>query len=527
MRQKGGRVLLIGLDAADAELIERWAAAGELETFARLMREGSWSRLRTTAEVLHVSAWPTIYTGATPGRHGLYHAYQVRAGDQRIHRADPRWMALPPFWKTLDEAGRRCIVFDAFMDAPTEGFGGVQIGEWGTWTWFGDPFSKPAGLRDRLVREIGPYPAPEHSQQVTIPDQRWFRDRLVAGAAAKARAVDWLLREQPWDMAFVTFGEPHGGGHYLWHSQDPDYPIHRPIAGLPHPLLDVYAAVDRAIGDILARHLDDRTTVLVVSGDGMGPNFSGAHLVPELLHAMDLYHAPGVGKPRHDTAAAAPKPSLTKRLREAIPMPVRMAMSRCLPRSIKYRLSLKWLNADIDWARTKAFPIHNNNEGFIRLNLAGREPRGIVEPGAAYEELLGRLERELDALRNPENGRKAGRVYAIDTVFPGSERPHLPDLVISWDESARVLDRLEGPSSGVICGKCGYETPAHYSGNHRPNAFLLAAGASVAAGSAIEGGHILDVPATMLALLGVDPPAYYEGRERSGALAKVSLTDPV
>ncbi len=523
MAERSRRVLLIGLDSADAVLIEEWARAGHLPTFARLMAEGSWSRLETTAAMLHVSAWPTIYFGARPGRHGLYHAYQVRAGDQLVHRTDPSWAALPPFWRTLDEAGRRCIVFDAFMDSRLPGFRGVQIGEWGTWTWFGEPFASPTGMRDALIREVGPYPAPEHSAQVTVPDQLWFRDRLVEAAAAKGRAADWLLRGQAWDMAFVTFGEPHGAGHYLWHTGDPSYPTHRPIAGLPHPLLDVYAAVDRAIGGLLERHLDDRTTALLVSGDGMGPNYSGAHLMPELLHKLDLYFAPGVGQGETD-AAAAPRRSLAARLREAIPLPVRMAVSRCLPRSVKYRLSLKWMNADIDWSRTRAFPIHNNNEGFIRLNLAGREPEGIVAAGAERDELTRLLAEELARLTNPTTGRAAGRVGLIDELFPGEERRHLPDLVISWDEAARVLDRLEGPRAGLVCGKCGHETPAYYTGNHRPNAFLAAAGAGVAAGARLEQGHILDVPATVLALLGVDPPAHFEGRERTASLARGLLT---
>jgi arylsulfatase A-like enzyme len=78
-----------------------------------------------------------------------------------------------------------------------------------------------------------------------------------------------------------------------------------------------------------------------------------------------------------------------------------------------------------------------------------------------------------------------------------------------------------------VCGKCGHETPAYYTGNHRPVAFLLAAGAGVSAGARITGGHILDVPATVLALLGVDPPAHFEGRERTASLVRRSLTEAV
>ena len=96
-------------------------------------------------------------------------------------------------------------------------------------------------------------------------------------------------------MAFVTFGEPHGAGHYLWHIGDARYPSHPPgaAAGLGH-LRDVYEAVDRAIGDILAR-IDDEVTVIVISGDGMGPNYAGSHLLPDVLHRLGLFHSANVG----------------------------------------------------------------------------------------------------------------------------------------------------------------------------------------------------------------------------------------
>ena len=76
------RVLLIGLDSADAQLIETFITSGHMPNLAGLRRQGVWGRLGTTAEVMHVSAWPTLYTGTTPGHHGLYHAFQVRAGER-------------------------------------------------------------------------------------------------------------------------------------------------------------------------------------------------------------------------------------------------------------------------------------------------------------------------------------------------------------------------------------------------------------------------------------------------------------
>lgn len=497
------RVLLIGLDSADALLIERWAEQGHLPCLAALRRDGLWSRLGTTAEIMHVSAWPTIYTGVTPGRHGLYHAYQVRAGDQRIHRAEPTWLARPPFWKHLDDAGRRCIVLDAFMDAPLPGFRGLHLLEYGTWTWFGAPGSSPVGLRDEILRRFGPYPGPEHMEVTSVPaDLRAFRDRLVAGAARKAEVTCALLREHPWDFLFVTFGEPHGAGHYLWHAEDAGYPSHPPggVPGMPSPVRDVYAAVDRAIARILEA-AGDGITVLVVSGDGMGPNYSGCHHVPPLLARMGLHRPQGGGSP-----------GLLKRLRGLVPLPLRQAVSRCLPKARQHQMALSWMNSGTDWPGTRAYMIPNSNEAYLRLNLSGREPHGIVAAGER-DELLARLRAEMEGLVNPDSGAAAAeRVTVIDDVFPGSERPHLPDLVVSWREAARVLGALEGPTAGRVAGRAGHEISPFYTGNHRPLAFVAGRGPQVRAGARLEHGHILDIPATVLALLDVVPPAHLEGR---------------
>jgi predicted AlkP superfamily phosphohydrolase/phosphomutase len=508
------RVLLIGLDSADADLIERWSSEGHLPRLAELRRAGAWGRLGTTADVMHVSGWPTLYTGVTPGRHGLYHAYQVREGSRGVRRARPESCGSPPFWKYLDDAGKRCLVFDAFMTYPLDGFGGLQILEYGTWTWFVHPGAQPPRLWKEIVRRFGPYPGLEHLHVLDIPDPAWFRDKLVEGARLKGEVVRWLLREQPWDMAFVTFGEPHGAGHYLWHQDDTTHPAHDgAAANTPHPLLDVYAEVDRAIGGILEA-IDDDVTVIVVSGDGMGPNYAGCQHVPEVLHRLDLFHGAGVGgaAETEEGGARSVKPSRTSRLRKMIPLAVRQTVTRCIPRSLHYRMSMAWVNDAIDWPSTKVFCIPNANEAYLRVRLDGREPDATVRSGAEYEELLAHLERVAGSLRNPENGlRAAERIALVDELFPGPERPHLPDMVITWDPDAHILRELEGDGVGTIEGKAGYETGPFYTGNHRPNAFALARGPGVSAGVEVAGGHVLDVAPTVLALLGVDLPPHFEG----------------
>ena len=47
----------------------------------------------------------------------------------------------------------------------------------------------------------------------------------------------------------------------------------------------------------------------------MGPNYSGSHLMPELLHRLGLFFAPSVGQSQSQTVAPAPKQSLAAALR--------------------------------------------------------------------------------------------------------------------------------------------------------------------------------------------------------------------
>ena len=513
-------MLVIGLDSADAELIETWCDEGHLPVMQRLRQEGLWTRLGTTAEVMHVSGWASLYTGATPGGHGMYHAYQLREGEQEVHRTRADECALPPFWKHLDDAGRKVVVMDAFMSTPIQGFGGIEVLEYGTWTWFDEPGSNPPGLLREIQKRFGPYPAPEHTNVLNVPEPRRFRQQLVDGARVKGEVLAWLLNEKAWDTAFCMFGEPHPAGHYLWHVADEDYPTYTGDPGpeLRHAVRDVYASVDAAIGRIV-ESLPDDVTVLVTSGDGMGPNYAGCHLLPELLHTMELYYGADVGgnAPSESKEAssedAAVKRSLARRMRDLVPVSLRRSISRCLPSAVQHKLSMKWANADIDWARTQAFAVPNANEGYVRINRIGREPKGIVDPGEGYAALLEELTRAAGTLVVPETGKLVLRqAYDVDQVFPGPVRGNLPDLVLTWEPAARCLDRLELPGHGLVRGKTPYDTAPFYSGNHRPNAFLLARGPNVPSSLSIADPHVLDLAPTILAQQGVPSPPHHVGR---------------
>jgi predicted AlkP superfamily phosphohydrolase/phosphomutase len=197
-----------------------------------------------------------------------------------------------------------------------------------------------------------------------------------------------------------------------------------------------------------------------------------------------------------------------------IPRELRAAVSRhLLPRTVNERLSLHWKTAGIDWSRTRAFTIENANEGYLRLNLRGREPQGVVEPGAEYAALCGRLAAAARSLRNPANGKPAAcAVHCTDELFSGPCRPMLPDVIINWDPDARITTEIDAQGVGVIRSpQAGYAVSPFYTGNHRPSAFLAAAGPHIRAGASLEAAGILDLAPTILAHFGLAVPPSMHG----------------
>ena len=105
-------------------------------------------------------------------------------------------------------------------------------------------------------------------------------------------------------------------------------------------------------------------------------------------------------------------------------------------------------------------------------------------------------------------------IARIDEVFPtGGRRDALPDLIVRWSPSPCVNTRaVESPRFGRIAWPTPGKVPNARSGNHTAEGFVVALGEGIEPGSSVDAGaHILDLPPTILALLGEDPLRHMTG----------------
>ena len=171
------------------------------------------------------------------------------------------------------------------------------------------------------------------------------------------------------DVVFAVFGETHVAGHYCW---TPEASREGPESHATS-MFRVYRALDRAIGEIRA-HAGADCAVVLVSGDSVGANHGAWPMLPEILSRLGYLGLPGEGAGSPDASDGPRRFDPVKALRDLLPKEFRKNLARKLPTALRDKLAQRVDTADIDWGRTRAFCLPTDLEGYIRVNLRGREP---------------------------------------------------------------------------------------------------------------------------------------------------------
>lgn len=498
------RVLFVGLDASDKDLLERWAAEGQLPSFRRVQEQAAEYRLDNTMLTLPTGVWPELWSGRSCGRSGFYFPIrQLRTGESSVRPLDPHELVPPGFWSVAGDAGLRAAAVDIPWDVADPGLNGVHVSGWGTHDRPFGASSAPPDLLDEIRARHGDYPLwsdgfahsrthpPCYCPRRTDAEFQQLLDGLLSGLDAKLALFLDLLGREEWDLFACVFGEPQCVGHQFWHFLDSPQAPER----FRNAIRDVYRKLDAAMGRVIDA-AGDEAIVLVVAPQGMGADTGGAQLIPEVL--VRLGFGSGAG-----TAA---------QLRSRLPQGLREGIRSVLPAALRTPLQAKAgsLTSPLESSRTRAAAFDGDTCSWIRLNVEGREPHGSVPPAEA-EALLAELRTELLALEDPATGEPIvlQALTALEAFGP-ERHSDVPDLMVAFRRDLGRLDACRSERVGLVHQP--HVTPAGRTAAH-PHApsWLWVTGAGFRFGSRHE-GNILDIAPTVLSLLDVPAPPILDGR---------------
>ena len=501
------RQLIIGLDAMEWDLVKKWATAGKLPTFARLMREGTQAELSTVADRFPDQAWSCLCSGVNPAhfaRH-FYTQYDPETGGLK-HMPDSSPGARY-FWNYLSDAGRRVAVLDVPHVGERGQLNGYQL-SWGPHAPQEPLYSTPASLLHDVNRRFGRHPVGECDGATSDRARAALHRRIIKGIKAHGELFRHYVANGDWDAFIAVFGEPHCAGHTYWHDMDPNHPRHDAKASnqFAGAIEEVYRAIDREVGAIIqAAGADVR--VYILSAHGMGPLYHASWNLQDMLDEWGYGAAKKTARPSDRSRAGSV--NFWRTLRMVVPGRLQYAIYAALPLRLQNEFVFRFYRGNRSWDRCRAFAIPNNDSvGSVRINLKGRDRYGMVEPGSDYEKICDDICAALAELTDSVTGKPVAQfISRIQRELSGPYLERFPDITVRWDSSF-PWSSVHSPKFGTI----QLRTQDLRTGSHTAHGFLIAAGNGIPSGATIAGASIYDIVPTILDFAGVPSPAACEGR---------------
>jgi len=431
----GPKVLAIGLDATEPSLVQQLIDRGLMPALATLARQGRWLNVKAPAHIGSGSVWPTFITGTPPTAHGLYSEWVWRPAEMGLERYHGR--DLTPFWKAFDQKGIAVGVLDVPFATPVGLGRGFEIAEW--WAHDSVLCGMQCGPEDlvSLLKEIPPHPLSLKRQGAVKPNDpaglRQLTADSIEGIRLRGALAQRLIDHAQPAFALIVFPETHHAGHQMWHTAASDHQLYRGLNLFSaEPLLhQVYQEIDRQIADLAAKA--NNAAIMVFSLHGMKPAIGSPAFLPQLLCARGFSQTVDWSSQSWTERRRFALSAIKKRT----PLPLRHLYYALTPTETIQRVARPTMLPVYDWGKTRAFSLPTDQYGWIRINLEGREAKGIV-PLMRYNETLEELESMLALLKDRD-----GQLLVRDVVRTASnegEALHhkLPDLVVHWNDVAFV-----------------------------------------------------------------------------------------
>lgn len=499
------RCLVIGLDGASLDLVRAFISEGHLPHLAGLMSKGCYGTLNSTFPPMSPSAWTSFMTGKNPGKHGVFDFTQRLTGTYRAHITSRSNQAT--LWGILSEYDRRVAVFNVPQTYPVEKVNGLMVTGLGTPT--GRPFTHPVELEQELLA---------HGYRVDTGlrfengAEREFLETSFNAATRNVAVILPYLQSIDWDLAMVVLRLTDEVPHFFWKYMDRNHPEFEDRPEFADAILRCYTLADKLVGDLVDAAGD--ATVVIMSDHGFGPLHRDVYLNEWLrregflaLHTQMSLSGQAARLMRHVGFTRSQIGPLLSRLGlSRLRGMLRTALgtrATLIPNDSRERLSDL-----VDWRHTKAYSM--GYIGQIFANLAGREPEGIVQPGAEYEELLDDLAESLARMTDSDDGLPiVDKVLRRTDVYHGNYVKDAPDLFVLMRGFSYITRESYEWSKAK---KYVLKPPTFESGDHRMEGILIMSGpGATSGGMEINAAQIIDLCPTLLHLLGVPIPKDMDG----------------
>jgi hypothetical protein len=347
VRPTARKVMVIGLDGADWQVMDPLLEAGKLPHLAGLLRRGARADLRSNTPMLSPLLWTTVATGKPPEEHGIMDFLLIEPETGRKVPMSSRFRKVKALWNILTDLGLESQFIAWWATWPAEQVSGVMITDRVSYSLFAGLDLRPGDSTAGLTFPPG-YMA-EAESRLVAPEEITYQDverflridseelrrgvelleappestpehpvvavarTLAAARSYHALALDLLARGQS-DLFAVYYEGIDQMGHRFQHYMPPRMELvseeeHRRYR---EAVAAYYAYQDELLGEII--EAAERDTVFLILSDHGFRNGAGRprDLAPYVSEKPGLWHrrygifalaGPGIRHGRLDTVS--------------------------------------------------------------------------------------------------------------------------------------------------------------------------------------------------------------------------------
>jgi predicted AlkP superfamily phosphohydrolase/phosphomutase len=473
------RVLLIGWDGADWRILDPLLERGDLPSLQALIDRGQKSVLRSTVPTHSWAAWPSFLTGVDPADHGVYDILETVPGTHKQYPVTYKSVKERTFVEDLSAAGKTGVYADVPLMFPPPDIDAKILA--GGVLPKGRQYSQPADLPDTLEKAGVPWQINGMSWTTYRNRPEAYLHEALEITGKRIKATEWLMDNSDWDLMASVWVSVDRTQHALSNYVAPDHPdtAKNEKTKIGAQVRDVYKQLDDAVGSFVSRTRDD-DIILFISDHGF-------QSVTRTIHMDHLLKQFGY---------------LEFSASNALFGPMQWGPMRKVARKAYDLLGLHGkvsLPQSVNWQKTKAFTtIRSTGEG-VSINLAGREPDGIVDPGD-FEKVRDEVMDRLASFVDPKTGRKPVKaIYKREEIFKGKHADTAPDILMEPAEQYSLTH-----------AKSAIEDADWISGDHRMEGVIVAVGPNVNPFETEP--YLIDMAPTLLAALDAPASIKHTGR---------------
>ena len=282
IQSPGKKVLLIGWDSADWEMIDPLLQSGQMPALAQLLKGGVRGNLATIQPVLSPMLWTSIATGKRADKHGICGFTEPLPDGTGIGPVRSTSRKCKAFWNILSQNELKSNIVGWFATDPPEPINGVMITDQflvAPEAKIADTVHPPELAGSMAALWVVPDSLTPEDLMAFIPrlrelnlktDKRPIKlARRLAKAASVQAVATALIQSEPWNLMAVYFDAIDQFGHEFMSYHPPrmqgiterDYEFYR------HVMTGCYRFHDMMLHALL-QYIDEQTNVILVSDHG-------------------------------------------------------------------------------------------------------------------------------------------------------------------------------------------------------------------------------------------------------------------